>query len=73
MRMIFVFGFMIMGKELLPELKLAIFKIWLDTRSKMEMHDPNVYPTILGGVSQGFWSKNPASGKEMTNIRYSYF
>ena len=21
-----------------------------------EMHDPNVYPTILGGVSRGFWS-----------------
>ena len=47
---------MIMGKELLAELKLGIFKIWLDTRPKMEMHDPNVYPTILGGVSRGFWS-----------------
>ena len=23
---------------------------------KMETHEPNVYPTILGGVSQGFWS-----------------
>ena len=45
-----------MGKELLAELKLGIFKIWLDTRPKMEMHDPNVYPTILGGVSRGFWS-----------------
>ena len=22
----------------------------------METHEPNVYPTILGGVSQGFWS-----------------
>ena len=22
----------------------------------METHDPNNYPTILGGVSQGFWS-----------------
>ena len=52
---IFVFGFMIMGKELLADLNLAIFKIWLDTRPKMEMHDPNVYPTILGGVSRGFW------------------
>ena len=51
-----MFGFMIMGKELLADLNLAIFKIWLDTRPKMEMHDPNVYPTILGGVSQGFWS-----------------
>ena len=56
MRTIFVFGFMIMGKELLADLNLAIFKIWLDTRPKMEMHDPNVYPTILGGVSRGFWS-----------------
>ena len=56
MRTIFVFGFMIMGKELLAELKLAIFKIWLHTRPKMEMHDPNVYPTILGGVLRGFWS-----------------
>ena len=56
MRTIFVYGFMIMGKELLAELKLAIVKIWLDTRLKMEMHDPNVYPTILGGVSRGFWS-----------------
>ena len=53
---IFVFGSIIVGKELLAELKLAIFKIWLDTRPKMEMHDPNVYPTILGGVSRGFWS-----------------
>ena len=33
-----------------------IFKNWLDTRLKMETHDPNVYSTILGGVSQGFWS-----------------
>ena len=44
-----------MGKELLAELKLAIVKIWRDTRPKMEMHDPNVCPTILGGVSWGFW------------------
>ena len=22
----------------------------------METHDPTVYPTILGGVSRGFWS-----------------
>ena len=36
--------------------KYAIFKNWLDTRLKMETHDPNVYPTILGGVSRGFWS-----------------
>ena len=31
-----------------------IFTIWLDTRPKMETHDPNFYPTILGGVSRGF-------------------
>ena len=37
MRTIFVFGLMIMGKELLAELKLTIFKIWLDTCPKMEM------------------------------------
>ena len=36
--------------------KNMIFKIWLDTRPKMETHDPNVYPTILGGVSRGFWT-----------------
>ena len=57
-----MFGFMIMGKELLADLNLAIFKIWLDTRPKMEMHDPNVYPTILGGVSRGFWSPFLAVG-----------
>ena len=45
-----------MGKEPPEELKLAIFKNWLDTRPKMETHEPNVYPTILGGVSRGFWS-----------------
>ena len=33
-----------------------IFKNWLDTRPKMETHGPNVDTTILGGVSQGFWS-----------------
>ena len=53
---IFVFGSIIMGKEPLTELKFAIFKNWLDTRPKMETHDPNVYPTILGGVSRGFWT-----------------
>ena len=45
-----------MGKELLADLNLAIFKNWLDTRLKIETHEPNVYPTILGGVSRGFWS-----------------
>ena len=60
MLLIFVFGSIIMGKEPLTELKFAIFKNWLDTRPKMETHDPNVYPTILGGVSRGFW--NPFLG-----------
>ena len=45
-----------MVKEPLAELKFAIFKNWLDTRLKMETHEPRVYPTILGGVSRGFWS-----------------
>ena len=36
--------------------KNMIFKNWLDTRPKMETHDPNVYQTILGGVSRGFWT-----------------
>ena len=51
-----VFGSIIMGKEPLEELKFSIFKNWLDTRPKMETHEPNVYPTILAGVSRGFWS-----------------
>ena len=51
-----IYGWPLMGKEPLEELKLAIFKNWLDTRPKMETHDPNVYPTILGGVSRGFWT-----------------
>ena len=42
--------------------KNMIFKIWLDTRPKMETHDPNVYPTILGGVSRGFWNPFLYSG-----------
>ena len=36
--------------------KYEICQNRLDTRQKMETHDPNVYPTILGGVSRGFWS-----------------
>ena len=51
-----------MEKELLTDLKDVIFKFWLDTRPKMEMHDPNVYPTILGGVSRGFRSPFLAVG-----------
>ena len=32
-----------MGKELLTDLKYAIFKNWLGTRPKMETNEPNVY------------------------------
>ena len=49
-------GSMVMGKELLTDVKYAIFKNWLGTRPKMETKEPNVYPTILGGVLRGFWS-----------------
>ena len=34
----------------------AIFQNWLKTHPKTETHEPNVYPTILGGVSRGFWT-----------------
>ena len=45
--------------------KIAIFKNWLDTRPKMEVHETNVYPTILGGVLRGFWT--PFSDFFLTN------
>ena len=45
-----------MVKWLQNNKKYGIFQNWLDTHPKMETHDPNVYPTILGGVSRGFWS-----------------
>ena len=38
------------------DLKYAIFKNCLGIRPKMETNEPNVYSTILGGVSRGFWS-----------------
>ena len=41
-----------------------IFKNWLETRPKMKTHDPNVYPTILGGVSRGFLSLFLVSGTQ---------
>ena len=31
--------------------KHAIFQKWLDTRPKMQMHEPNVYPTIYWPTS----------------------
>ena len=51
-----------MGKELLTDLENEIFKNWLRTRPKMETNEPNVYPTILGGVSRGFWGPFEALG-----------
>ena len=36
--------------------KNAIFQNWLKTHPKAETYEPNVYPTILGGVSRGFWT-----------------
>ena len=53
-----------MGKELLTDLKYGIFKNWLRTRPKMETNEPNVYPTILGGVSRGFWGPFEALGAQ---------
>ena len=61
-RTILSLGSVVMGKEPPEGLKLATFKNWLDTRPKMETHEPNVYPTILGGVSRGFWSPFEDSG-----------
>ena len=37
-------------------LKNVIFKNRLKTRPKVLTHDPNVYQTILGGVSRGIWT-----------------
>ena len=59
-----------MVKEPLAELKFAIFKNWLDTRPKMETHEPRVYPTILGGVSRGFWSPFEDLGAPVGANRY---
>ena len=53
---LFSFGPFKRVKRLKNGSKNLIFKNWLDTRPKMETHDPNVYPTILGGVSRGFWT-----------------
>ena len=35
--------------------KLFFDIVFFFNTSKMETHDPNVCPTILGGVSRGFW------------------
>ena len=34
--------------------KNMIFKNWFDSRLKVETHDPNVYPTILGVFREVF-------------------
>ena len=47
-----------------------IFKNWLETRPKMETHDRNVYPTILGGVSRGFLSPFLDSGTQSAIFWY---
>ena len=43
-------------KRLQNASKTLIFKNWLDTCHKKETYEPKLYPTILGGVSRGFWS-----------------
>ena len=60
MRTIFMFGLMIMGKELLAELKLAIFKNLLDARPKMETHERGFWSPFedLGPQSAIFWYLN---------------
>ena len=51
-----------MVKEPLAELRVAIFKNWVDTRLKMETLEPRVSPTILGvfhevfGVRSKIWA-----------------
>ena len=50
------FGLIYRVKQLQNDRKYAIFQNWLDALPKMETHEPNVYPTIFGGISQGFWS-----------------
>ena len=59
-----------MGKEVLTELEFEIFKNWLDTRLKMETHEPNVYPTILGGVSKwALLAKVPVFKRQKMELR----
>ena len=50
------------GKTAPNHRKYAIFKNWLDSRPKMETHEPNVYLTALGvfrevfGVCSQIWA-----------------
>ena len=46
----------IAGKTAQKRPKIVIFQNWPANRPKMEVHGPNVYSTVLGGVSQGFWN-----------------
>ena len=45
------------GLESPKRSKICNFQNWLDTRPKMETHEANVYSTILGGFSQGFYEQ----------------
>ena len=49
-----VLGLLKRVKRLKNGSKNLIFKNWLDTRPKMETHDPNVYPTIMGVFREVF-------------------
>ena len=53
---LFSFGPFKSVKRLQNASKTLIFKNWLDTCHKNETHEPKLYPTILGGVSPGFWT-----------------
>ena len=53
---LFSFGPFKRVKRLQNASKTLIFKNWLDTCHKKETHEPKLYPTILVGVLQGFWS-----------------
>ena len=58
------------GLESPKRSKICNFQNCLDTRPKMETHEPNVYPTILGGVSKGFWSPFLDLGARSTIFRH---
>ena len=53
---LFSFGPFKRVKRLQNASKTLIFRNWLDTCHKKETHEPKLYPTILGGVSRGFWT-----------------
>ena len=55
-KLVWSFGLIYSVKRVKNSEKNATFQNWLKVHPKTETHEPNVYPTILGGVSQGFWS-----------------